>query len=109
MTLSNGEKTRLRLVQSLLSSPKILFLDEPTVGLDPDISDVVRRKLKDLNAAGLTLFLTSHYMKDIDSLATHIAFIRNGELIETAPRSAFGNLEELEAKFIAYARQEVSK
>lgn len=106
MTLSNGEKTRLRLVQALMSEPKILFLDEPTVGLDPDISDTVRTKLKEANARGLTLFLTSHYMKDIDSLASRIAFIRRGELLEIAPRAAYGSIDELEAKFIAYARNE---
>lgn len=108
MALSNGEKTRLRLVQALLGNPKMLFLDEPTVGLDPDISDTVRSKLKELNNNGVTLFLTSHYMKDIDSLASRIAFIRNGELLEVAPRSAFGTIDQLEAKFIAYAREEVS-
>lgn len=109
MALSNGEKTRLRLVQALISEPRVLFLDEPTVGLDPDIGDTVRTKLKELNSKGMTLFLTSHYMKDIDSLATRIAFIRGGQLLEVAPRSAFGTIDELEAKFIAYAREEVPK
>jgi len=109
MMLSNGEKTRVRLVQSLMSEPLVLFLDEPSVGLDPDISDVVRTKLKALHAKGLTLFLTSHYMKDIDSLATKIAFIRNGQLLEVAPRNEFGTIEQLEEKFIRYAREVVIK
>jgi ABC-2 type transport system ATP-binding protein len=108
-TLSNGEQTRLRLVQALMTDPKILFLDEPTVGLDPDIQDTVRTELKELNRKGMTLFLTSHYMKDIDTLASKIAFIRRGEILEIAPRAAFGTMDQLEAKFIAYAREEVAR
>ncbi|MCB9030165.1 MAG: ABC transporter ATP-binding protein [Deltaproteobacteria bacterium] len=106
MMLSNGEKTRLRLVQALMTEPEVLFLDEPTVGLDPDISDIVRTKLKELHLKGLTIFLTSHYMKDIDSLASRVAFIKNGKLLEIAPREDFGDIEQLEQKFIRYAREE---
>ena len=105
MVLSNGEKTKIRLVQCLLSRPKVLFLDEPTVGLDPDIAETVRSKLKSLNTAGLTLVLTSHYMKDIDSLATHIAFIRKGEIVESGERRQYGSLDELEGRFIQLARE----
>ena len=108
MALSNGEKTRVRLVHALMTEPKVLFLDEPTVGLDPDIAETVREKLSALHQKGMTLFLTSHYMKDIDSLATRIAFIRKGELLEIAPREDFGTIDQLEDKFIAYAREEVA-
>lgn len=105
MALSNGEKTKIRLVQCLMTSPKVLFLDEPTVGLDPDIADTVRTKLKELNADGLTLFLTSHYMKDVDSLASDIAFIKNGSIIEIGERAAYGSIDNLEQRFIQIARE----
>lgn len=83
---SNGEKTRLRLIRALLKEPKVLFLDEPTVGLDPDISSLVREKLRALCKNGLTVFLTSHYMKDVEELADTICFINKGEI------HAIGNL-----------------
>jgi ABC-2 type transport system ATP-binding protein len=105
MALSNGEKTKIRLVQCLMTSPKVLFLDEPTVGLDPDIADTVRTKLKELNAKGLTLFLTSHYMKDVDSLASQVAFIKSGSIIEIADRASFGSLDDIEQRFIRLARE----
>ena len=86
---SDGEKTRLRLIKALLKEPRVLFLDEPTVGLDPDISDLVREKLRALNRAGLTVFLTSHYMKDIEELADTVCFIHKGKIHATGPLHSF--------------------
>lgn len=89
ITYSNGEKTRLRLVKALMKSPKVLFLDEPTVGLDPDVSFLVREKLKAFKEKGLTVFLTSHYMKDVEELADTVCFIHKGEIKITGSLHSF--------------------
>lgn len=86
---SDGEKTRLRLIKALLKQPEVLFLDEPTVGLDPDISNLVREKLRSLNRAGMTVFLTSHYMKDVEELAKQVCFIHQGKIHATGPLNSF--------------------
>lgn len=77
---SNGEKTRLRLVRALLRRPKILFLDEPTVGLDPDAADQLRKTLLRLRREGMTIMITSHYMQDIEELADRVCFIHTGRI-----------------------------
>lgn len=92
---SNGEKTKIRLIRALMKSPKILFLDEPTVGLDPEAAATVRESLRVLNGAGMTVVLTSHYMKDIESLADTVCFIHKGRIKTTAPLSDFTILEDL--------------
>ena len=86
---SDGEKTRLRLIKALLKKPRVLFLDEPTVGLDPDISNLVRAKLLALHNEGLTIFLTSHYMKDVEELADTVCFIHNGKIHATGSLESF--------------------
>lgn len=86
---SNGEKTRIRLVRALLKQPKILFLDEPTVGLDPDAADQVRSFLMTLRSEGVTIMITSHDMQDIDPLADRICFLHQGEIQALGPLSQF--------------------
>lgn len=91
---SNGEKTKIRLIRALMKSPKILFLDEPTVGLDPEAAATVRESLKLLNSGGMTVVLTSHYMKDIESLADTVCFIHKGLIKTIAPLEDFTILED---------------
>lgn len=79
--MSSGEKMRLRIAKGLLTSPKVLFLDEPTVGLDPDIADKLRFYLKSLKDQGMCIILTSHLMLDIEILADRMCFIKNGEIV----------------------------
>lgn len=80
-TFSGGMKRRLMIARALLHRPKILFLDEPTVGLDPQ----VRRKLWDLirrlNGEGLTVLLTTHYIEEAESLCGRVAIMDKGKLI----------------------------
>ncbi len=79
--LSTGERTKLAFAKALLNNPKILLLDEPTLGLDPDISRKIRKEIKHLNKKyKTTIFLTSHYMAEVEQLADKIAFIKEGKI-----------------------------
>lgn len=80
--LSRGMKQRVLLVRSLLHRPRILFLDEPTSGLDPATAGQIHRLLAELNAEGMTIFLTSHNMEEVDRLCHRVAFLDQGEIAE---------------------------
>lgn len=85
---SKGMKIRLNLVRALLNKPKMLFLDEPTNGLDPKNSRIVKDIIRDFAKAGGTVFLTSHIMADVDELCDRVAFIVDGKIMEVdSPRS----------------------
>ena len=78
-TLSLGERMKMELIASLLHNPKILFLDEPTIGLDAVASKQIRRFLKEINEKnGTTIILTSHYMEDIKTLCQRTVVINHG-------------------------------
>ncbi|MDD3712507.1 MAG: ABC transporter ATP-binding protein, partial [Candidatus Izemoplasmatales bacterium] len=79
---SKGMKIRLNLVRALLNKPKMLFLDEPTNGLDPTNAKILKDLIKEFREAGGTVFITSHIMADIDQLCDRVAFIVNGEIKE---------------------------
>jgi ABC-2 type transport system ATP-binding protein len=78
---SNGMKQRLLIARALLHEPKILFLDEPTRGLDPHMARSVRKIISDLAAQGVTIFLTTHYMEEADQLSDRVAFIDQGLIV----------------------------
>ncbi|MBL7160825.1 MAG: ABC transporter ATP-binding protein [Candidatus Aenigmarchaeota archaeon] len=81
--LSTGEKMRLIFAKAMLNRPKILLLDEPTLGLDPAIAMRVRDEIKRVNRKfGTTVILTSHYMNEIEQLSDRIAFIHDGRIID---------------------------
>jgi fluoroquinolone transport system ATP-binding protein len=85
---SKGMKIRLNLVRALLNEPKMLFLDEPTNGLDPLNARIVKDMIRDFAHAGGTVFLTSHIMSDVDELCDRVAFITNGQITELdSPRN----------------------
>ncbi len=81
-TLSLGERMKMELIVALLHNPKILFLDEPTIGLDAVAQKQVRSFLKEVNQTkGTTILLTSHYMEDIKSLCKRCVVVKSGEKI----------------------------
>jgi ABC-2 type transport system ATP-binding protein len=79
--LSSGWRQRLFIAKALLNSPKVLFLDEPTVGLDVDAAIAMRRLIKELNSQGHTILLTTHYMQEAEELCNRIALISDGGIV----------------------------
>jgi ABC-2 type transport system ATP-binding protein len=78
---SNGMKQRLLIARALLHRPQIIFLDEPTRGLDPIGGRDIRDLVLDLARAGVTVFLTTHYMEEADLLCSRVAFISEGRIV----------------------------
>ena len=89
MTYSGGMKRRLDLAMGLVGAPRIVFLDEPTTGLDPRGRYTMWRIIRDLVAGGVTIFLTTQYLEEADQLADRIAVLDQGKLV------AQGTAEEL--------------
>ena len=88
--LSSGQKNRVSLAKSLINKPKLLFLDEPTASLDPDVGDFVREYLeKYKNKNELTMLLASHNMKEVERLCSKIIMMKQGKIVDK------GTCEEL--------------
>ena len=88
--LSSGQKNRVSLAKSLINKPKLLFLDEPTASLDPDVGDFVREYLeKYKNKNELTMLLASHNMKEVERLCGKIIMMKQGKIVDK------GTCEEL--------------
>jgi ABC-2 type transport system ATP-binding protein len=82
--LSTGIKQRLSLAKSLINDPAVLFLDEPTVGLDPSVSIMIREQVRLIQKErGMTVLLTTHNMKEAEFLCNRIAFLKSGEILTT--------------------------
>ena len=107
-TLSAGQKTRLNLCKALLNNPKVLFLDEPTASLDPDIAIKVRTLLKKLRQEyGTTIIYTSHYMHEVEELCDSVIFLARGSIVATGTPSEIrerSQLSSLEEVFVTIAR-----
>jgi ABC-2 type transport system ATP-binding protein len=80
-TYSGGMRRRLDLAMTLVGNPRIIFLDEPTTGLDPRSRRVMWQIIRDLGAEGVTIFLTTQYLEEADELADHIAVLDGGRLV----------------------------
>lgn len=78
---SRGMKQRLHIARGLVNDPEVLFLDEPTMGLDPEISKEVRSLIRNLSARGKTLMLTTHYMREAEELCDHVNIINHGQIV----------------------------
>jgi ABC-2 type transport system ATP-binding protein len=78
---SNGMKQRLLIARSLLHKPEVLFLDEPTRGLDAHIARDIRGIVANLAKGGMTVFLTTHYMEEADQLSQRVAFLDQGHIV----------------------------
>ncbi len=81
---SKGMKIRLNIVRALINEPDMLFLDEPTNGLDPKNAMILKDMIKDFRDQGGTVFITSHIMSDIEQLCDRVAFIVDGKIVELA-------------------------
>jgi ABC-2 type transport system ATP-binding protein len=79
--LSGGMKRRVMIARALMHSPKILFLDEPTVGLDPAIRRRIWSLIKNIQLNGATIFLTTHYIEEAEFLADRVAFLDEGRIV----------------------------
>ena len=106
--LSSGQLTRVNLCKAFLNDPEVLFLDEPTASLDPDIADKVRNALRKLQRErGVTIVYTSHNMREVEVLCDRVLFLSRGRAVtEGAPRDviALARSRSLEDVFISIAR-----
>ena len=105
LRLSGGMKRRLSLARALIHEPPLLILDEPTAGVDVELRIELWRLLKELNAAGTTIILTTHYLEEAEELCDRIAIIEGGRIVanETA-RELIGNrtLQEIFLELTAH-------
>ena len=103
-TFSGGMKRRLEIARGLLHHPKVLFLDEPTLGLDPQTRNHMWEYLKKLNETeGITVFFTTHYMEEAERIAQRIAIIDHGKIIASGTAEALKgqtNTNSLEDAFL---------
>lgn len=83
--LSGGMKRRLTLARALIHSPKVLILDEPTAGVDVELRLELWDLLRRLNGEGMTIFLTTHYLEEAETLCRNIGIIRAGKLVALEP------------------------
>ena len=106
-----GERQRLSVLLTLIPNPDVVFLDELTTGLDSKARRDIWKHLKKLKVKGLTIFLTSHYMDEVEALCNRIAILKNGELVaigtvaELIDQSPYSLLEEA---YLWYSGEEVS-
>ena len=91
-TLSGGQLQRLRIAATLVNDPELLFLDEPTTGLDPQSRRYIWSMIEDLRKEGKTILLTTHYMEEAEKLANRVAIIDGGKIL------AMGTSEDLITK-----------
>ena len=92
-TYSGGMRRRLDIAMSLIGNPQVIFLDEPTTGLDPEARIEVWKTVKELADGGTTVFLTTQYLEEAEQLADRIAILHEGRIIVS------GTLEELKKRF----------
>lgn len=87
-TLSGGMKRRLMIARAMMTRPRLLILDEPTAGVDIEIRRDMWRVLKEINAAGTTIILTTHYLEEAEHLCRHLAIINHGQIVTQGPMRA---------------------
>ena len=106
--LSSGQKNRVSLAKSLINKPKLLFLDEPTASLDPDVGDFVREYLEKYKKKNeLTMLLASHNMKEVERLCSKIIMMKQGKIVDEGTCEELINKhgrENLEDTFLKIAR-----
>ncbi len=110
-TFSGGMKRRLEIARGLLHHPKILFLDEPTLGLDPQTRNLLWQYVKELNSKeGITVFFTTHYMEEAERVAGRIAVIDHGKIVASGTAEALKEqtkTQNLEDAFLSFTGREI--
>jgi ABC-2 type transport system ATP-binding protein len=91
--LSGGQKQKLGMALSLVNDPEVVFLDEPTTGLDPQARRAVWEVIRKLKGEGRTVMLTTHYLEEAEELADRVAIMKHGKIV------AMGTTEEIESKY----------
>ena len=108
--LSSGQKNRVALAKSLINKPKLLFLDEPTASLDPDVGDFVREYIEKYKKNNeLTILLASHNMTEVERLCDQIIMMKKGEIVDSGTCNELiekHGRENLEETFLKIARSE---
>ena len=99
--LSSGQKNRVSLAKSLINKPEILFLDEPTASLDPDIGDFVRKYIEQYKSKNkISILLASHNMKEVERLCDEVIMMKEGQIVDRGTCNSLiqkhgrGNLED---------------
>jgi len=102
MNLSSGQQTRVHLAKAFLNKPRILFLDEPTASLDPDVADMVRKLLINLQKKlKMTVLITSHNMAEVEEICDRVLFIDHGKLIaEDTPEGLAGRITKTNVRLM---------
>jgi ABC-2 type transport system ATP-binding protein len=100
-TLSGGMKRRVLFARALMHDPRVLFLDEPTAGVDVELRYKLWGYIRELNRGGLTILLTTHYLEEAEALCEEIALINGGRIV------AQGTIEELKWTYAAASIEEV--
>ena len=107
--LSSGQKNRVSLAKALINDPEILFLDEPTASLDPDVGDYIRTYIESFAAKkGTTILLASHNMSEVERLCNEVMMMKNGKIIDQGTCSSLINKhgrKNLEETFLKIVRE----
>ena len=107
--LSSGQKNRVSLAKALINEPEILFLDEPTASLDPDVGDYIRTYIESFaSKKGTTILLASHNMNEVERLCNEVMMMKNGEIIDKGTCSSLINKhgrKNLEETFLKIVRE----
>jgi len=107
--LSSGQKNRVSLAKALINEPEILFLDEPTASLDPDVGDYIRTYIENFaSKKGTTILLASHNMNEVERLCNEVMMMKNGKIIDKGTCSSLINKhgrKNLEETFLKIVRE----
>lgn len=107
--LSGGMKRRLEIARGLMTRPNILFLDEPTIGLDPNSRVKIWEYIKKVNKEGVTIFLTTHYMEEADQLSDEICIMDKGKIITSGTSEQLKNSLGKDMVYLETTNDEKSK